>query len=144
MEVENIKNILKEHRLKLTSPRSKVLEVLFSSDRALTYSEIMATCARTVDRVTVYRTLKLFEEIGLIHRITGVNDMPNYALSIRADGTPQPIHQQHLHFYCTCCQGVFCLQDHDLPALELPERYQVHSMNLTITGLCSACNLRIN
>jgi Fur family transcriptional regulator, ferric uptake regulator len=140
MDIEEIKSMLKKYGLKLTSPRLKVLEVFFSSIRAVTYCEILEFTAKTVDRVTVYRTLKLFEDIGLIHRIIGASDVPAYALSIGTDSTRQAGFKQHLHFCCTKCHGVFCLNDHSMPSIILPEPYQVHSMNLILTGLCRACN----
>ena len=131
--------MLKEYGLKLTSPRLKVLEVFFSSDRGITYCEILEVNAKTVDRVTVYRTLKLFEDIGLIHRIIGASDVSAYALSV-GKGSAQAGFKQHLHFCCTKCRGVFCLNDHAMPTIIFPEPYQVHSMNVVITGLCLTCN----
>jgi len=131
--------MLKMYGLKLTSPRLKVLEVFFSADRAVTYGELLEFNAKIIDRVTVYRTLKVFEEIGLIHRINGTSDGPAYALSTRT-GSAQTGFKQHLHFCCTKCHGVFCLNDHAMPTIILPELYQVHSMNLILTGLCRTCN----
>jgi len=132
--------MLKKYGLKLTSPRLKVLEAFFSSDRGITYCEILEFTSKTVDRVTVYRTLKSFEDIGLIHRIIGANDVPAYAMSIGTGSARQAGFKQHLHFCCTKCHGVFCLTDHTMPSIILPEPYQVHSMNLTIVGLCRSCN----
>ncbi len=138
MDIKEIKELLKKNGLKLTSPRLKVLEVFFSADRAVTYGEILAI-VKAIDRVTIYRTLKLLEDIELIHLITGPGDGPAYALSTRKGGT-QTGFKQHLHFCCTQCHGIFCLTDHAVPVITLPERYQVHSMNLVVNGLCRACN----
>ncbi len=140
MDIKEIKSILKEYGLKLTSPRLKVLKVFFSSDRAVTYFEILEFTAKTVDRVTVYRTLKSLEDIGLIHRIIGASDIPSYALSIGAGSAQKVGFKQHLHFCCRKCHGVFCLNNHAMPSIILPELYKVHSMDLIITGLCRTCN----
>jgi Fur family transcriptional regulator, ferric uptake regulator len=143
MDIKEIKSMLKKYGLKLTSPRLKVLEVFFSSDRAVTYCEILEFNAKAVDRVTVYRTLKSFEDIGLIHRIIGASDVPAYALSI-GKGSARAGFKQHLHFRCTKCHGFFCLNDHAMSTIIFPEPYQVHSMNLTIIGLCRTCNFSAN
>jgi Fur family ferric uptake transcriptional regulator len=139
MDIKEIKSILKKYGMKLTSPRSKVLEAFYLSDRAVTYCEILEFAAKTIDRVTIYRTLKSFEDIGLIHRIVGASEAPAYALSV---GSAQQLEfKQHLHFGCTKCQGVFCLNDYGMPSVSLPEPFRVHSMSLIITGLCRSCNL---
>lgn len=143
MDIKEFKGILKAYGLKLTLPRSKMLEVFFLADRAVTYGEILEFTAKTVDRVTVYRTLKALEAIGLIHRINGVGDGPAYALSIRT-GSGNAGFKQHLHFCCTNCHGIFCLNEHAMPTIILPEPYQVHSMSLIISGLCRTCNLSAN
>ncbi len=135
--------MLKDFGLKLTSPRLKVLEAFFSSDRGITYSEILEFTSKAVDRVTIYRTLKSFEDIGFIHRIIGASDVPTYALSINAISATQTNFKQHLHFCCTKCHGVFCLYDHAMPTVILPGQYQVHSLNLTLTGLCRTCNFSL-
>lgn len=139
MDIREIKSMLKKCGLKLTSPRSKVLEAFYLSDRAITYGEILEFAAKTIDRVTVYRTLKSFEDIGLIHRIVGASDVPAYALT--GDGTQQSGFKQHLHFCCTRCHGIFCLNDHAMPSVSLPDPFRVYSMSLIITGLCQSCNL---
>jgi len=144
MDLKEIKTMLKKHGLKLTPPRLKVLEVLISADRAVTYSEILEANGKTVDRVTVYRTLKILEDIGLIHRIMGAGDVPVYAPSTGKDNARQTGFKAHLHFYCTKCQGVFCLDDHAMPSVILPEAYQVHAINLILTGQCRVCNFPVN
>ena len=139
MDTEDIKSLLSKHRLKLTSPRLKLLEVLWSSERAITHAELLMNADSSVDRVTIYRTLKLLEDIGFIHRIMGAGEVPVYALSFRKNGF-----KEHLHFACTKCHGVFCLHDHPMPPVMLPEQYQLHSLNLTLTGLCDTCNASVN
>jgi len=135
MDIKDIKSLFNKHRLKLTSPRLKLLNILCSSDRAVTYAELLMSSDNPFDRVTVYRTLKLLEEIGLIHRIMGAVEVPVYALSVGKNGF-----KEHLHFACTKCHGVFCLPDHAMPLVKLPEQYQLHVLNLTLTGLCDTCN----
>jgi Fur family ferric uptake transcriptional regulator len=141
MDLKQIQELLKKFGLKLTLSRLKILEIFFSSNRAITYSEILEFTSKAVDRVTIYRTLKSFEDIGVIHRVLGVSNVPTYALSIRLTSPPLLDFRQHLHFCCVKCHGVFCLNDHAMPSVIIPEQYKVHSISLTVFGICQICNL---
>jgi Fur family ferric uptake transcriptional regulator len=139
MSMKEIKYLLKPHGLKLTLPRLKLLEIFFSNDRALTQAELLRLTEQIFDRITVYRTLKSFEEIGIIHRIVGTNGSVNYAVSDKNNTNSETLHKQHLHFSCLKCNGVYCLDDHLVPSVTLPSVYEVHSINMTVTGICSKC-----
>jgi Fur family transcriptional regulator, ferric uptake regulator len=140
MNMKEIKQLLKPYSLKLTLPRLKVLEIFVSNAKAITYAELLGLTDQVFDRVTVYRTLRSFEELGIIHRIVGVNSSVNYALSITSDANKKEPHQQHLHFGCTNCHSVYCLNDQLVPPITLPDIYEVHSLSMIIVGTCRMCN----
>ena len=138
--MKEIKNILKRYGLKLTLPRLKLLEIFLSNNKAVTHGELLKLTEKTFDRVTVYRTLKSFEDLGIIHRIIGANDSPNYALSAMPKmGSNELNKKPHLHFSCVKCNGVFCLNDQFVPQINLPGTYEVHSLNLVVKGICKEC-----
>jgi Fur family ferric uptake transcriptional regulator len=140
MNMKQIKQLLKPHGLKLTLPRLKLLEIFLSNDKAVTHSELLRLTEDTFDRVTIYRTLKSFEDLGIIHRIVGAHSSPNYALSGAAGKAKTDDHQnQHLHFSCIKCNSVYCLDDYLVPAITLPSIYEVHSLNMIVTGVCRQC-----
>ena len=64
-------NLLKDFNLKLTRPRQQLFEVLVDSERAMTPTEIYEVLegqmGESVDKVSVYRNLSQFEELGLVH-----------------------------------------------------------------------------
>lgn len=138
MNMKEINQLLKPYRLKLTLPRLKVLEIFLSNDKAVTYTELLQLTEQVFDRVTIYRTLKVFEDTGIIHRIVGVNSSVNYALSVISD--KKKPYQQHLHFSCTKCHGVYCLDDQVVPSITLPDIYEVHSLSMIMVGTCRNCN----
>jgi Fur family ferric uptake transcriptional regulator len=45
-------------------------------DKAFTAAELLVLTVSIFDRGTVYRTLRSFEDIGIIHRIIGANSSP--------------------------------------------------------------------
>ena len=140
--MKEIKQLLKPYGLKLTLPRLKLLEIFLSNNKAVTYGELLRLTEETFDRITIYRTLKSFEDLGIIHRILGINSSPNYALS--AISSIKEIYHQHLHFSCIKCGGVYCLNDQLVPAVTLPEIYKVLSLNMIVIGICEKCNNTIS
>jgi len=62
-----------------TAMRILVLEVLLQQSSALSLSDIEKNL-ETADRITIYRTLKTFEQNGLIHSIEDGTGTPKYAL----------------------------------------------------------------
>jgi Fur family ferric uptake transcriptional regulator len=139
MNMNEIKQMLKPYGLKLTLPRLKVIEVFLANDKAVTYGEVLRLTEETFDRVTIYRTLKSFEDLGIIHRIVGANSSPNYALSGAGKTNTEKPRRQHLHFSCIKCNGVYCLDDHLVPQVILPDIYEVHSLNMIVIGICNKC-----
>jgi Fur family ferric uptake transcriptional regulator len=129
------------HGLKKTGYRLSILQVFFFSQNAITNAEIEQLLQLPVDRVTLYRILKVFEETGIIHRVIDINGVPKFALSIHKKltdkGKTQP---QHLHFSCIKCKNIFCLDGPAIPKVTIPDTYEVHSLNMTIVGVCQNCN----
>jgi Fur family ferric uptake transcriptional regulator len=139
MNINEIKRSLKPHRLKLTLTRLKVLEIFLSNTTALTYPELLRLTNDVFDRVSVYRTLKAFEDAGIIHRIIGAASSPSYALSHLGKREKEPNHPQHLHFSCIKCNCVYCLDDQLVPSVTLPDMYEVHSLSMIVVGICRNC-----
>jgi Fur family ferric uptake transcriptional regulator len=139
MNRQEMKQLLKPFGLKLTLPRLKLLEIFSSYDKAITAVELLALTNRIFDKVTVYRTLKSFEDIGIIHRILGANSSPSFALSAH-DVCSEKSAKQHLHFSCIKCNGVYCLDDLSVPSVILPAMYEIHSLNMLVVGICRCCN----
>jgi len=139
MKMKEIKELLKLYGLKLTLTRLKVLEIFFANDRAVTTADLLRLTEDAFDRVTMYRTLKSFEDIGIIHRIVGANNSTNYALSGFGKAHPDLRCKQHLHFSCIQCRGVFCMDGQSIPVITLPDIYEVHSLNMIVVGICDKC-----
>ena len=140
MNINDLKHLLKKNRLKLTSTRLRVLELFLANDRALTVTDFSRLTNDLFDRVSLYRTLKTFEDAGIIHRIIGVSNASSYALSQIRKIVEQPRLDQHLHFSCIQCSSVYCLDDQSVPTVILPDIYEVYSLSMTVIGICRFCN----
>ena len=65
-ELENdVVTLLKHHDLRLTQVRKEVLSVFLKKEQALSQSDIEENVGQ-IDRITLYRTLRSFEDNGLI------------------------------------------------------------------------------
>jgi Fur family ferric uptake transcriptional regulator len=135
-------NLVAEQRLtdkhiNPTAMRLLVLEVLLNQTSAMSLSDIEKSL-EPADRVTIYRTLKTFEEKGLIHSIDDGTGSPKYALCIE-DCDANHHHDLHVHFNCAVCKETFCLPDSKIPELSLPVGFIAAEMKLVVKGICVNC-----
>ncbi|MDB5273626.1 MAG: Fur family transcriptional regulator [Chitinophagaceae bacterium] len=134
---EQLADILEKHQLRKTDTRLHVLTIFFNHEYALAHSDLEKELGRAYDRVTIYRTLNTFEEAGIIHQVPAQGET-RFALCHSACD-PQHHQDQHLHFNCSSCDQIFCLEEVHLPAIAYPRNYEVHSLNITATGICKSC-----
>src|SRR5690606_33927817 len=120
--------------LRTTEHRQQVLDILIEADHALTSSDIEERFV-DIDRITLYRTLKSFEEKGIIHKVIDVNNVTKFALCID-ECTEEHHHDHHVHFHCDDCGNTFCLEDVVVPKISLPSGYKVKNRSMLINGKC--------
>lgn len=130
-------NKLKNRSIKPTAMRLLVLEYLVDKDAAVNLSDVEQHFSRS-DRTTLYRTLKTFEDKGLVHEIHDLSGSAKYALCSDDCSCTYP-EDIHVHFYCNSCKKTFCFPDRSVPSINLPKDYQAVSGDFVINGLCPAC-----
>lgn len=108
------------------------------SDHALTSNDIEEHF-NDIDRITLYRTLKSFEEKGIIHKVIDVNNVTKYALCVD-ECSEHHHHDHHVHFHCDDCGNTFCLEGVNIPKISLPEGYKVTNKSMMINGKCVQCD----
>jgi len=131
-------NILKAHDLKHTKQRVRVLEEISHGQSAVSQPELEKKLGKEIDRVTLYRILNAYEEKGIVHRIMDANGTANYAICSSAC-TAHNHHDEHVHFNCTQCNKIFCLEL-TIPEIEMPQGFKAKTVNFTAYGLCNKCN----
>ena len=132
------RQILKESKLKLTTSRSSILGLFLNSTHALPYSDIEKLLGSSFDRVTVYRTLKSFLEKGIVHKILDDGGGLKYGLCSEFCTTARHRHE-HVHFKCSSCGETRCLDQIEIPEIDLPLGYKPEELNLLVEGICSNC-----
>ena len=128
---------LTSRNIKPTAMRELVLDILTEQTAAISLSDLEQSFHKS-DKVTLYRTLKTFEEKKLIHSIDDGTGAVKYALCKETcQCKPEEL---HVHFYCLKCQHTFCLTDIPIPSINLPVKFSVENVNMVVKGVCSNCN----
>jgi Fur family ferric uptake transcriptional regulator len=138
----HFEHLLDQHHLKKTAPRLKVLSMMADKETATSQPDL-ESLMNDVDRVTLYRILNVFEEKGIIHKVFDLNGTANYAICT-SNCQEHMHHDEHLHFNCTQCNNVYCLNDLNLPAFDLPPGFKVDGFTLYASGLCPDCSKKQN
>ena len=133
-----ISEILRRNRLSVTSSRQKILNLFLSNSGALAHADIEHKAGEKFDRVTVYRTLQVFVEKGIIHTIPSGDNSIKYALC-KNDCFEGHHHDNHFHFVCSGCGKTECLEDFIMPSVKLPKDYSANNVEIVINGFCSGC-----
>ena len=129
-------------RLRLTSQRRTIIDTAFSTTQHFTAEQLLAWSRsrdKSVSRATVYRTLPLLTESGLIREMDFGQDYkfydPNYAE-----------HPHHNHIICEDCQKIVEFESDKLKRLEKRIGHElgfsVQSHRLQITAHCDELKAR--
>ncbi len=135
---EQVLSILKRNRLSITDSRQKILELFLHSNGALEHADIEKKTGENFDRVTVYRTLQLFVDKGLIHLIPTTDNTIKYALC-KDECEAGHHHDNHVHFICGKCSKTICLDDVTVPFVKLPKGFSPNQAEMVVTGVCGDC-----
>jgi Fe2+ or Zn2+ uptake regulation protein len=136
--VAELDRTLREQGHRSTRPRRAVWRVLAAADEHLTVEQIAAELQARgddVDLASVYRALALFAELGLARetRLGGEE----------AARWERAHPDEHFHLVCAVCGGVdhhvgsLVAQIHD--HLDDGHGFEVHEVELVVTGRCAAC-----
>lgn len=136
---EKYANVLHNVNLRVTKSRKEVLQALTEAgDQAISSSEIEQKLPE-IDRITLYRILKAYEDNGLIHSISDGTGKTKYAIC-SPDCTGGSHHDDHIHFHCRVCETTTCLEQVIPGNIQLPSEYVVEELSFVVAGVCKDCN----
>ena len=136
--MEQLSKIFKKNRLSVTDGRKKILELFLNSPEALTHADIEKKTGENFDRVTVYRTLQVFVDKGIIHNIPTTDNSILYALC-KDNCEEGHHHDNHVHFICDNCNKTICLDDVTVPDVKLPKGFKPRHAEMVVNGICDDC-----
>ncbi len=132
---EELEAALHTYKLSLTKPRQVVFDAL-QRHEAITMVALIDLCTNEIDRASVYRTVALFEQIGIVQR---VQVGWKYLIELSDQFNPH-----HHHATCNSCGSLIPLAEDDeleghLDRIAAIHRFQPTMHHLEIHGLCEAC-----
>jgi len=127
--------------IRYTRSRRALVNVLAETCRPLTVDEIRSEMAGP--QSTVYRTLDILEETGLVHRVTNnTSDFARFELA-------EDLLGHHHHFACALCGTMIDVTLADkleadllraLVRLATRQHFVIDTYQLDIVGACSTCS----
>jgi Fur family transcriptional regulator, ferric uptake regulator len=123
---------------KLTEPRRILVRHIFDSHKHFDADELVAdlrAASRQVSRATVYRTLRLLVEAGLLRELR----LTNRTAYEHDFGYPS-----HDHMHCTECNRIIEFRNEEIrrlrEAISTEHGFRASAHRFVITGICPTCS----
>jgi Fur family transcriptional regulator, ferric uptake regulator len=136
--VEKFREFLEIRAEKLTERRRLLVEHIFNSHKHFDADELVRDlhdAGHRVSRATVYRTLRLLVEAGLLRELR----LTNRSAFEHDYGYPA-----HDHLHCTSCNRVVEFRNDEIlrlrDAVSMAHGFRPSGHRFVITGICAACS----
>lgn len=136
MTEDETAKLLQAHGIKPTANRIVIAKALAADERPMTMAEL-ENQIMTIDKSGIFRTLMLFKAHHLVHAFESGDGTVEYELCM-SHGTDDD-EDMHVHFYCESCHRTFCFYDTPIPSVDIPDGFEMDSVNYMIKGLCPDC-----
>jgi len=135
-----MRETLRRRGLRWTPQRRLLIEVLSRTEGHVTGSELLERC-RAVDPATVpstvYRTLDVLEELGVVHHCHAIDGREEFHVLPEAE---------HGHLYCESCGGRWEIGAEEarplVESVEAVRGFSVDLSHLTVVGTCRNCQAK--
>jgi len=125
--VKYFKSELEKSRFRFTPQREKVAEYI-ANHKGVFSAEQVGKKLKEIDRASVYRILKLFAKLDLIHPVVKIKDKEYYEIHSKF---------HHHHEICTRCGTTACIACPLSRKKSKILKFEHHTF--VITGLCKSC-----
>ena len=129
---EDSRAILKKYLLYITPARLSMLKIFLQTNEALTYNHFLNHPSFRADRITIFRTLKIFTDKQIIHRIPAPDGIKRYSLQQASENV-------HSNFMCIRCKRITPLKTIIPHKIKLPKGFRQKNIEIIIDGLCNIC-----
>ncbi|MFH1286591.1 MAG: transcriptional repressor [Candidatus Magasanikbacteria bacterium] len=118
---------IQEANLQTTPLREDVADWVCSRKGIFSAKELRKDLSH-LDKVSVYRTLELFEDLDIIHTVTSLHGEVHYEVHGK---------KHHHHIVCSMCEKTACISC-DVPKRDIKGFGHIHH-SIIFTGLCTSC-----
>jgi Fur family peroxide stress response transcriptional regulator len=122
--------------LKLTHQRLEIFNVLSSTEDHPSPEDVFEEVKKRIPTIafdTVYRTLSLFERLGLISKVNYLDGRKRY----------DSVTERHCHLICTLCRKIQDFTWPEVDQLQLPKETMrwgsIENKYIELRGLCQDC-----
>jgi Fur family transcriptional regulator, ferric uptake regulator len=136
--IEKFREFLEIRGEKLTEPRRVLVQHIFNSHKHFDADELVRDlhdAGNQVSRATVYRTLRLLVEAGLLRELR----LTNRSAFEHDYGYPA-----HDHLHCTSCNRIVEFRNDEISklrdAISLSHGFRAIAHRFLISGICPACS----
>ncbi|WP_053001124.1 Fur family transcriptional regulator [Kosmotoga pacifica] len=145
MKQDILRNELRRRKQRMTAQRELILKIFMDSEdehmsAEEVYRKVLDRRLR-ISKATVYRTVDLLSDVGLLRRIVFRDGVIRYELVNKDE-------HHHHHIICTECGRVeefpFDLLDDLEKLIEQSTGYKITDHQLKLYGLCSECAKKKN
>ena len=134
---DEVRERLHERGLRWTPQRRTLVEVLAHTDGHITGAELVERCREQDPETTpstVYRTLDVLEDIGLIRHAHGLDGREEFHV--------RPA-REHGHLHCSVCHRAWEIGADDVAGLvrdfERTRGFKIDLGHLSVVGVCRDC-----
>ena len=118
-----IKELLLDKKLKLTSARKELLEIFSTAKKPLSYEELKGSLS--MDKATFYRNITRFEDESIINCFESNDKKRYYEIQKKP----------HSHFICNLCNSIECMKTTNKTYMD---GYIIK--DVIYKGICKVCN----
>lgn len=139
MKKEELLQIAKRYRLRLTKTREALLDVLLSTRTPLSVPRLLDELACrgiSVNKTTVYRELERLEQIGIVKSVSLQDRKQYFELATR---------DHHHHFVCTMCHAITDVEINEASIMAKAEQigrrlgFHITTHAVEFYGQCASC-----
>lgn len=137
--IDQALDLLQEHGYRLTAPRRVIVESVLDFEHAFSADDLVKRVDEAdpgVGRATVFRTLDVMAQAGLLDRLHHPDGCHSYVLGMGSEA-----HYHHL--VCSSCGVVVpfegCTVDNMLADLQRNTNFEISNHMLEVFGICETC-----
>ena len=135
-KIQKFRQILSDNKQSVTKARLRTFELLLGSDPQ-SMNQMITRAAGTVDRVSIYRNIELFESIGIVKKI---HIGWKYKVELSDIFT-----DHHHHLVCLVCGSITDIDDEQhiedfIRSVAEQNSFQVKGHLFEIEGYCRTCS----
>lgn len=138
-EEHKIITTLKGHGIHVTQNRVTVFRLLCEHKDALSITYINKYFTGIMDRISLYRTLKVFEKKRLLLKVPNAASEATYIFNGSESTSSSPQKKALAYFICTCCKSITLMNETIFRSFRLPANLAVKHCHIIIEGVCSNC-----